>query len=146
MSKVNSEAYADISVIIEMMPESLRNKLSPEFIYFININKDKDCVSSINPKIPLNKQNVRKETKELMAIIYREYLCTSAKKAELLDEDEEILRSEDERKIGFDPRNIFLKREEDTYPEEEVSALVIKDEEGYITKLIRKIKGLFKKQ
>ncbi|MBR6688552.1 MAG: hypothetical protein IKL68_00860 [Clostridia bacterium] len=144
MSKINFKAYTDISVIIEMMPESLRNKLSSEFIYFININKDKDYVSSINPKIPLNKQTVSKETKELMAIIYREYFCSPAKKEELLDEDDEILRSEERSKIGFDPRSIFIKQEE-TVNDEEINALTVKEDEGYITKIINKIKKLFKK-
>lgn len=144
MSNVNSEVYTDISIIIEMMPESLRNKLSPEFIYFININKDKDYVSNINPKVPLNKQTVRKETKEVMAIIYREYLCSSKEKEELLDRDEEILRNEDERKIGFDPKKMFVTKEENVFPEE-VSALIVKSEEGYITRIINKIKRLFKK-
>ena len=144
MSKVNSEVYTDISIIIEMMPESLRNKLSPEFIYFININKDKDYVSNINPKVPLNKQTVRKETKEVMAIIYREYFCSAKEKEELLDRDEEILRSEEQNKIGFDPRNIFIKKEE-IVNDEEVNALTVKEDEGYITKIINKIKKLFKK-
>lgn len=145
MSNVNSEVYTDISIIIDMMPESLRNKLSSEFIYFININKDKDYVSNINPMIPLNKQTVRKETKEVMAIIYRQYLCSSKEKEELLDRDEEIIRSEEQNKIGFDPKKIFVSREENVYPEEEVSALVVKTEEGYITRIINKIKKLLKK-
>lgn len=145
MSNVNSEVYTDISIIIEMMPESLRNKLSPEFIYFVNINKSKDYISNINPKVPLNKQTVRKETKEMMAIIYREYLCSAKEKEELLDRDEEILRNEDERKIGFDPKKIFVSRDENIYPSEEVNALVVKSEEGYITRIINKIKSIFKK-
>ena len=144
MSNVNSEVYTDISIIIEMMPESLRNKLSPEFIYFININKSKDYISNINPKVPLNKQIVRKETKEMMAIIYREYLCSSKEKEELLDRDEEILRSEEQSKIGFDPRNIFIKKEENVN-DEEINALTVKEDEGYITRIINKIKSIFKK-
>ena len=113
-------------------------------IYFVNINKDKEYISDINPRIPLNKQTVRKETKEIMAIIYREYLCSSKEKEELLDHDEEILRSEDQNKMGFDPKNIFIKKEE-TAIVEEINALTVKEDEGYITRMINKIKKLFKK-
>ena len=146
MNNVNSEVYTDISVIIGMMPEKLRAKISDEFIYFVEVKKDKNYTSNINPKVPLKKQNIRKETKEVMAIIYREYLCSASKREQLMAEEEEELRDAEETKLGFDPKQIFVKDGEEFKVEAlEVNALTVKEDAGYITRIINKIKKLFKK-
>lgn len=146
MNKINSEVYADISVIVGMMPDKLKKRISKEFINFIEENKDDTYVSNINPRVPLKKQSVRKETKEVMAIIYREYLCSAIKREELLDEDEEALKNEEQSKLGFDPRNIFKTSNDAFELGDEINALAVTEEKtGYIARIINKIKQLFKK-
>ena len=72
MNSINSEVYVDISVIIKMMPTEMREKISKSFINFIEINKSNSYISNINPNIPIREQNIRKETKEMLGIIYRD--------------------------------------------------------------------------
>ena len=87
MNNINSEIYVDISVIISMMPTEMKSKISNSFINFIEKKKSNNYVSNINPKIPLKEQKIRKETKELLGIIYRDYLCNDEEKINLLQEE-----------------------------------------------------------
>lgn len=113
MNKINSEVYVDISVIISMMSDEMRRKISKSFIKFIEENKDANYVSNINPKVPLNQQNLRKETKELMGVIYRDYLCSSEEREKLLQAEAEELRMlEEEKRKKYNPDEIFSKEKE----------------------------------
>lgn len=91
MNNINSEIYVDISVIISMMPTGMKSKISNSFINFIENNKSNNYVSNINPNIPLQEQNIRKETKEMLGIIYRDYLCNEEERINLLQEEKREL-------------------------------------------------------
>ena len=108
MNKVNSEVYVDISIIIKMMPEEMRNKLSKKFIEFIENNKSTNYNSNINPEIPLKEQELRQETKEMLGIIYRDYLCSKEERARLIREEKiELEHIEEEKRKQYDPDNIL---------------------------------------
>ena len=87
MDKVNSEVYADISIIISMMPLEMKSKVSNKFIEFVEKNKSHSYISNIDPKIPLKQQYIRKETKELLGILYRDYFCEDEERIKLLKEE-----------------------------------------------------------
>lgn len=114
MNNVDSKVYTDISIIISMMPYEMRQKISKGFINFIENNKDINYSSSINPNIPISKQNITKETKEILGIIYRDYLCDKQKRIELLNKEQDELKSyaEKQREL-YNPDNIFKKVDKD---------------------------------
>ncbi len=97
MNNINSEVYSDISIIISMMPVEMRKKISNSFINFIENNKSNNYVSNINPKIPIKEQNIRKETKEILGIIYRDYLCTYEERNNLIREEQKEIRQFEEK-------------------------------------------------
>ena len=51
MDVQDRQAFSDVSIIIKMMPKSMRLKINPSFIKFIEDNKDIEYVSNINKKI-----------------------------------------------------------------------------------------------
>ena len=55
------EIYTDISVIIKMMPDEMKSRISREFIEFIEDKKSMNYLSSINPKVPLGEQILKEE-------------------------------------------------------------------------------------
>lgn len=147
MNDINSEIYVDISVIISMMPTQMKSKISNSFINFIENNKSNNYVSNINPKIPLKEQNIRKETKEMLGIIYRDYLCNDEERINLLQEEKrELTKLEDEKRKIYNPDNIFKKNnlkesEEEKSIKNEVS--IVEYKESIIKRIITKIKNLF---
>lgn len=147
MNDINSEIYVDISVIISMMPTEMKSKISNSFINFIENNKSNNYVSNINPKIPLKQQNIRKETKEMLGIIYRDYLCNDEERINLLQEEKrELTKLETEKSELYNPDNIFKKNNlkennEENSIKNEVS--IVEYKESIIKRIITKIKKLF---
>lgn len=123
MNSINSEVYVDISIIIKMMPIEMKEKISKSFINFIEKNKSNNYVSNINPKIPIREQNIRKETKEMLGIIYRDYLCSNEEHDELIkQEEQEIKQYKEELRQKYNPNDIFKnKQKEYNYEKEKVN-------------------------
>lgn len=148
MNSINSEVYVDISIIIKMMPIEMREKISKSFINFIEKNKSNNYVSNINPKIPIREQNIRKETKEMLGIIYRDYLCSNEERNKLLkQEEQEIKQYEKELRQKYDPNDIFKnKQKEYNYEKEKANvAMVEYKKETLIEKILKFFKSRFKK-
>lgn len=143
MNNINSEIYVDISIIIGMMPTEMKSKISNSFIDFIESNKSNTYVSNINPKIPLREQNIRKETKEMLGIIYRDYLCSNEERIDLLqEENEELAKLEFEKRKLYNPDDIFKKKDlKENIIKKEVGMIEYK--ESIIKRIITKIKNLF---
>lgn len=148
MNNINSEIYVDISVIISMMPTEMKSKISNSFINFIENNKSNNYVSNINPNIPLKEQNIRKETKEMLGIIYRDYLCNEEERINLLQEEKrELTKLEAEKREIYNPDNIFKKNNlkennEEKSIKNEVS--IVEYKESIIKRIIRRIWDLIR--
>lgn len=136
------QAFTDISIIIQMMSKSMKNKINPNFIKLIEENKDTQYVSSIDKNIPLKEQTLNENTKMILALIYRDYLCSNDMRIEILkQEKKEIEKKEEEKRkkyeIHFEEKNIIQNTKEDT-------SLMIYKKESIIKKIFNKIKKLFK--
>lgn len=147
MNNINSEIYVDISVIISMMPTEMKSKISNSFINFIENNKSNNYISNINPNIPLKEQNIRKETKEMLGIIYRDYLCNEEERINLLHEEKrELTKLEAEKREIYNPDNIFKKnnlKENNKENDIKNEVAIVEYKQSIIKKIITKIKKLF---
>lgn len=147
MNKINSEIYVDISVIISMMPKEMKSKISNSFINFIENNKSKNYVSNINPKVPLREQYIRKETKEMLGIIYRDYLCNDEERINLIHQEKrELEEIETEKREKYNLDNIFKKNninENDKGKSTKTEVSIVEYKESIIKRIIIKIKKLF---
>lgn len=99
-----SEVY-DVLNFLEM--EEL-NKIPPEFIRFIKLNKSETYVTSISPYLPLEVQKLKKETKDIIAFIYRKYMSTETEKVEFSKQDKlRLQKIENKKKELYNSDNIF---------------------------------------
>lgn len=73
------------------MPEYMRNKISKKFINLIEQNKDNTYISKIRTNVPIREQELSETTEAMLALIYRDYLCSEDERKKLLiSEYEEI--------------------------------------------------------
>lgn len=136
------QAFADLSIIIKMMPKYMQKKINTNFINLIEQNKDTNYVSKINSNIPLKYQELSETTQTLLALIYRDYLCNEEERKQLLiTENEELQKLEDENKKRYEIN--FEKRNQHPNTENTTTALVEYKEETFIMKIINKIKKFF---
>ena len=63
-----------------------------KFIRFIKNNKDNNYIPSIKKDIPINEQQLRKDTKVLLSLFYRNFWCESEIKNNLKLEDNNVIK------------------------------------------------------
>ena len=109
--KEYAEALAEVRFILKYTNEELVQKIPKVFWNHINDNYDKDYEVHIKLDMPLEEQNLKNDTKNLMAIIYRNYFCTPEEKKEyndLLIQNQQKYDQELSEKYSYD--NLFKNR------------------------------------
>ena len=89
MKESYKEAFTEVSAIIKIMPKTMINKLPYSFIKFIDSQKSKNYVSNICE--PLEKCSIKEETKFILYLMYRDYICDNKTKLKLQYRDKKIL-------------------------------------------------------
>ena len=143
-------AYAEVDKILSFMKISYIEKVPKKLREIFKNEKLKDYEPNIDKNIPLNEQNLERKTYAILAMLGLHYWCNDE------EEKQELLRAysnndrkrEEELREKYNPDNIFKNRFKEPEGEkiaEEVTALVEFKEEGFVKKLINKIKILFKR-
>lgn len=134
------QAYAELDTFIELLDDSLKNKIPTKLIEFLKREKDLSYVKNININIPIKEQNLKRETLSLIALINLEYLCEDenekARLNEIYKKNEVEYKEHMKEKYNLN----FLIKEEDKTTKEEI--IEYKKESWYM-KIIRKVKKLF---
>lgn len=130
------------------MPSQMQDKISQKLKDFIENNKAENYSSNINPIVPLKDQSLEKETKAMLGIIYRDYLCSGEQRKKLIENEKiEIEEYERELREKYNPDNLFKKHNkepqiaEDIIPSNNVTMIDYK--ESFFKRLINKIKNIF---
>ena len=84
--------FKDTYTIIEMMDDTLRSKINPDFINFLKENQDNSFEGTINKNIPLKYQNIREEIKIMLSLMYIDYFCETNKKEQIIQKEENNIK------------------------------------------------------
>lgn len=142
ISNRDKQAFTDLSIIIKMMPQNMRQKISTTFINFIEEHKDTNYISQINPNIPIREQKLSETTKTLLALIYIDYLCSKEERKKLiLAENEELQKIENENRIKYEID--FEKRNKNSQIQDTCTDLIEYKKETFLMKIINKLKKIF---
>ena len=149
MEEKYKESFAEVSEIFKLMPESMVNKI-PVGLRTI-IENEKSTIYKPDIKEPLEECKLKDETIIIMALIYRDFLCSKEEKEKLLQRDAEGLKkAEEELHEKYDVDNIFKKNktvvEKKQEENVEETSLVEAKEEKWYQKIFNMIKGIFKKK
>lgn len=136
------QAFADLSIIIKMMPKYMQEKINNNFIDFIEQNKDTNYISKIKSNVPLKYQELSETTEALLALIYRDYLCNEDERKQLLIlENQELQKLKDENRKKYEIN--FEKRNQHSTIDNNTTSLIEYKKETFIIKILRKIKNFF---
>lgn len=141
----SSLAYSEVCTILNMLEDEYKERVPKNVIDFFEEERDKEYNLIIDVNIPLEKQNLKRKTIVLLAILNLNYWCDSEEeKQEILDsfaKNEELKRlKEKELTKNYNINNLFNKIE-NTENKTEVSLIEYK-EQNFIQKIISKIKSL----
>ena len=103
LNNTQKRVYLEVSTVISMMTNQMRMKINMQFLDFIERNKLNKKKCSINPNIKLEKQKIEnEETKALLALIYRDYICSEKTRRELLIKEKLELKNKEENKEEYE--------------------------------------------
>lgn len=153
VTKEFAEASAEINEILKYMPKEEVEKIPSKLREFFKEVSSKDYVTNINPNMPLDKQQIKEKTKDIIALIYRNYWCSEEERKEL---DQKLIENdkkfEEELREKYNPDNIFknnvttTKKEESEVKEEKIEqSLVVQETEKWYQRFLNMIKRWFGK-
>lgn len=154
VTKEFAEASAEINEILKYMPKEEVEKIPSKLREFFREISSKDYVTNINPNIPLDKQQIKEKTKDIIALIYRNYWCSEEERKEL---DQKLIENdkkfEEELREKYNPDNIFknnvttTKKEESEVKEAKIEQSLVLQETGkWYQRFLDMVKRWFKKK
>lgn len=125
MKDTINQAFTQVYDVINHMEIEMQEKIPQKFINLIKENRDLDYKLNINYKEDIKKQ-LLKESKVILSLIYRDFLCSKEKKEKLLQLDLEEIRREE--KILSEKYEIDLEKREKEKIEKNIEKIKEQDE------------------
>ena len=146
MNKTN-QAFSEVYDILNHLEEELYNKIPTKFITFLEDNMDKEYIPNISYSKDISEQILLRETKVILSIVYRKYICSDEMKEKLKQEDYQIYKYEQELsnrnyKITFPKSNEKTAKDQKKAINTNVPELQLK----WYEKILRKIRNILKRQ
>lgn len=143
MKKDYANAYSEVVEVLKYISKEDYQKIPKKIIKILEENRNEKSEFLYNAGVPFEKQEISKDAKIILAIIYRN--CWAAEK-----EKEEIAKKEKAREIEIqqkkrekhNPDEIFKKREKSVIQELEENHYLVEKEKWYL-KILKKLKRFF---
>lgn len=136
--------YAELSEILKMMEPEEVNKIPKKLLEVIEKEKSNTYIPNYSSKIELNSQNIKKETLAMLALLYINYWCEDENEKKeylkLIEKNEQKYQVELNKKTDITK---FFESEKKERTQEQ--SLTVVENKNLITKIIEKIKKLWKK-
>lgn len=144
----NMIAYAEIDEILNLLENQYREKVPEKVRIFLKEEKMPDYTPTIDVNIPLIQQNLKRETIVLLAILNINYWCENEDEKQFFLN--ELAKNEEEKKKlkeKYNLDNLFKNKQEKLIDESMQTGqeLIEYKETNFISKLLKKIKQLFRK-
>lgn len=144
MTQVYREAFTEVNEILKYLNEDLLKKIPKEFIENIKENMSTSYILKYDNTKGINEQEIKQETRAILSIIYRNYICNEDIKKEIIQKDrKEWLELEKKKEYGN--IEIFKQKPIKNINTKEKEALQVVRKQNIIIKIIDKIKTMWGK-
>ena len=104
-------AFTEVYDIINHMEPELKDKIPKKFVNMLKQNRDNNYKINIDYKKSITEQELLEDTKVILGLIYRDFLCDKEKRKELIEQDKKsILEYEKSLREKYNPDNLFNKK------------------------------------
>ena len=134
MSNRNN-AYTEVYAILQYLNEEEYNKIPPEIVDAIRLNRNVEYEYTLNNELDLEKQPMLPETKAILFNLFRDYLATPEQKNKIIRMQNEERQKNELRKQQLYSSNVFENRQKE-----------IKYKENIFKRILDKIKKFFGKK
>ena len=143
-----SNSLYQITEILKFMAPNLKARIPKKFISYFENNKSQEYNWAIDKSLPLEKQDLLPTTKELLTVLYKDFICDDMERVNL----EKVLNIneinyQEGLREKYNPDNIFKDRQKSAeYVKSQSQATEIAThKESFFSKFINKIKLIFHK-
>ena len=143
------KALYEVYVVLEHTNEEIKNRIPKKFIEFIKENMDKRHEFYLKENLGLEKQDLMLETKQILAIIYRDYICSKEERKKLILQEKEKQNKKEEKNeekynINFKKNANNKKNGIEEIEDNQENSLVKVEKEKWYKRLINKILTILK--
>jgi len=104
-------AFTEVYDIINHMEPELKDKIPKKFVNLLKQNRDNDYETNIDYTKSITEQELLKDTKVILGLIYRDFLCSKEKRKELIEQDKKsLIEYEKSLREKYNPDNLFIKK------------------------------------
>ncbi len=144
-------AMSEVLCIINQSDDDYKSKIPQKFISFIKENSNPTYNPNFDINIPIKNLKLRKETKGILALIYRVYICNEEERTEydsfLKKNDEKV---QEELREKYDVYKMFEENqrkimEEQAQVDNESNKMIKYNKESIFRKIFNIIKNFFKR-
>ena len=141
-----SVAITEVLYILKYLPKDMTANIPTNFLKYLNENSIPDYKPDFDLSKGLDNVRLKHKTKILLAIIYRNYICSEQ---ERLDYDKILIQNENEYQIKlkekYNTDNIFKETKTSDDNNNDINQLVIY-KKSYFTRIKDFIKKIFHKK
>ena len=143
MNIKTKEIYSEVYQVLNLLGNEYIDKLPKSLLNMLKEKRDINYNPQYIEDIPLNKQNIKKETLAILALLHLNYWCENEKEKlelkQVLKNNEDMYQQDIRNK--YNPENMFIKNKREKIVENQVSMIEYK--EPLFKKIISKIKSRF---
>ena len=146
-------ALSEVNCILENSEEEVTSKIPQKFKDYLRVNMDKEYKPSLVPGLAIFAQPISIEARELLKLVYRDFLATEDERKILIQKDKKILeesntsnksinsnKKQEDKKLEANKIDIFEKKKKGNEPIKNLQLTEIK--EKWYKKLFRRLKNL----
>ena len=134
------KAISEVLDILEHTKKEDVNKISPEFIKFLNQNSDKEYIPNLDNTKRIKDMNLNEKTIGILSIINSKFWCTNEQKEKFKNKlKENEIQYQTELREKYNPDNLFKVRVAKTTNQEATISMV-----DYKESIFIKLKNWFK--
>lgn len=143
MNIKTKEIYSEVYQVLNLLGNEYIDKLPKSLLNMLKEKRDINYNPQYIEDIPLNKQNIKKETLAILALLHLNYWCENEKEKlelkQVLKNNEDMYQQDIRNKYNLE--NMFIKNKREKIVENQVSLIEYK--EPLFKKIISKIKSIF---
>ena len=137
------EIYSEVYQVLNLLGNEYIDKLPKSLFNMLREKRNINYEPKYTEDLPLNKQNIKKETLSIIALLHLNYWCENENEK---NELKQIFKNnednyQNELREKYNPDNIFKKHIQENIVKNEVSLVEYK--ETIFKRLINKIKSIF---
>lgn len=148
MKNIDKQAITEVVEILKYSEKEIIDKIPEKFMQFLYKNMDSEYKANINFMNENWDNEIKQDTKAILALIYRDYIVTKEERHKLIEKEQEEIKQEEENiREKYNPDKLF-KKKEDVESEDTINDMQLIEikEESWYKKIWKKIVSFFGKK